>query len=320
MIEKPTVIILGAGASFPYGYPLGMGLIEYIYNGITGIAKPLKDQLENLNFSEKEIVDFAEELVLSQKMSIDAFLEHRPEYMDMGKISIAYSIIKGELMSKSKLIDFNNDDNWFRYFYNSLNTNFEDFEENKFSILTFNYDRSFEEFLFTALKHSYNEIDENCASIMEKIPIIHLHGKVDSLPWQSWINGRKRPYGQIVSGESLQETSKGIKIIHENFEESEPFKKAHSLLAESEEIIFLGLNLLNETNLNRLKIKSYLQKSQDNGRIMDKEIFASAYDVQIAERSRIESYFNYPIKLGYDPYTNAPYKNLPFLRNYIHFQ
>ncbi len=31
MITKPTVLVLGAGASKPYGYPLGGELLEYIY-------------------------------------------------------------------------------------------------------------------------------------------------------------------------------------------------------------------------------------------------------------------------------------------------
>jgi hypothetical protein len=35
MITVPTVLVLGAGVSIPYGYPSGAGLVKDIFQGIS---------------------------------------------------------------------------------------------------------------------------------------------------------------------------------------------------------------------------------------------------------------------------------------------
>lgn len=249
MIRTPTVFILGAGASMPYGYPSGEKLRDKIIEGLkTKNSSIFKELVSNQGFSEDEITDFKDNFFYSGKSSIDAFLEHRTEFIDIGKLVIAISLIPNENLRR---LFTSGNGRWYRYFYNRLNTSFDDFDLNKISFITFNYDRSLEQFLFTALKNSYGKTDEECASKLKGIPIIHLHGKLDDLDWET-DNGR--PYqANRGYGSYLKQSADKIKIIHEDISEDKSFEDAHNLLEGAEKIHFLGFGY-NKTNVKRLNI------------------------------------------------------------------
>jgi len=80
MIEKPTVLILGASASMPYGFPSGEELMQEILEKIRpNSAKELFRVLLKFGFKPKDIDDFYNGLKHSQKFSVDEFLEHRED-------------------------------------------------------------------------------------------------------------------------------------------------------------------------------------------------------------------------------------------------
>ena len=153
MITVPTTLILGAGASVPFGFPTGFTLLqkvlmlthpESLVNGIRNFAF--------LKCEQKEIVRFHDELLKSGQESVDSFLEFRPEFIPIGKTAIALTLITCE--NENTL--FNpNEENWYRYLFNRITTAFDDVARNELSILTFNYDRSLEHFLLTALTNKY---------------------------------------------------------------------------------------------------------------------------------------------------------------------
>jgi hypothetical protein len=89
MIEKNVVLILGAGASKPYGFPLGQELIDHIMT--IGDKPPL------LPFDPTELLRFQRALKLAGKTSIDAFLERQDaEFVLIGKQLIAYLLSRYE--------------------------------------------------------------------------------------------------------------------------------------------------------------------------------------------------------------------------------
>ena len=55
-----------------------------------------KKILIECGIEEKEIESFSTELNLSQQLSIDAFLEHRSEYLRIGKLTIALALMEFE--------------------------------------------------------------------------------------------------------------------------------------------------------------------------------------------------------------------------------
>ena len=67
MIEKPTVLVLGAGASMPYGYPSGAELRQRL------ISEDLfQDAIDSRELSREDVVSFCETFRHSGMPSIDA--------------------------------------------------------------------------------------------------------------------------------------------------------------------------------------------------------------------------------------------------------
>lgn len=300
MIETPTVFILGAGASIPYGYPSGEKLRDEICYELKDPSHPYTRELLTHGFSEKEILEFRNNFYYSGLTSIDAFLEHRTEFIDIGKLTIARSLIPHENLDD---LFETGDGRWYRYFYDRINTSFEEFDKNNFSVITFNYDRSFEQFLFTALKNTYGKSDELCASKLEKIPIVHVYGNLSDLDWQS---SKGRPYkSDLYYEDFLKQSADSIKIIHEDIDEIESFKEAHKLIENAKKIIFFGFSY-NRINVKRLKIPP------TNG----KRIVGTTYGLEKSEVNAARKLFN----RGTDLTAGSHIDILLYLRRYFHFE
>lgn len=306
MIREKTVLILGAGASRPYNYYTGFELLQKIHKETDHHTRNLYKELINLGYEKQEIIDFNQALHDSGENSVDSFLEYRENkiFWEIGKISMAYLLSGIENSSIGKFYGFEND-NWYHHFYNSLRTSFDNFDRNNFAVITFNYDRSFEQYLFTRLK-SFGKSDEECAKKLANIDIIHLYGKLDNFPWENVDNDKKREYGHQPNGDRLIETSKGIKIIPEstNVRTDKTFQKSYSILKGAKKIIFLGLNLLNEKNLNRLYIKSHMVIVPSYERLLkfdaeNYQVLGTALNLKTAERERIKNFFKENIFLGH---------------------
>lgn len=78
MITEPTVLVLGAGASKPYGFPSGKELKDLVckrlyYDLATEFKQPGKTLME-IGFTKEEIQTFRDALYFSGRSSVDAFL------------------------------------------------------------------------------------------------------------------------------------------------------------------------------------------------------------------------------------------------------
>lgn len=257
MINEPVVFILGAGASSPYKFPLGYELVKQVYNLLQ--QKKNVQIFYDLDYDDNDINEFCKELMYSSRQSIDAFLEHRKEFIDLGKLAIAATLIPYE--QEKSLINFDNHDNWYQFIFNKMNSTFDEFDQNKIKFITFNYDRSLEHFLFTSFKSSYGKSDDECAEKLKKIQIIHVHGQLGYLPWQNKSNNR--PYNGEINFKNLKLSADMIKIIHEDASNNEEFKQAWKAFEEARSIYFLGFGY-HETNMSRLKIQDYAMNKADN--------------------------------------------------------
>jgi hypothetical protein len=285
MIKIPTVLILGAGASMPYGYPSGKQLKDIICSMLPDPESDLSKKLRELGHEPVDVAEFEKALFYSGKNSVDAFLEYRMEFVEIGKAAMAYVLMSYE----NPRILFEKHD-WYEHFYSALSTSFEEFDQNRVSIITFNYDRSVEHYLFTVLKNSYGKSDHDCASKLKNIPIVHVHGQLGFFPWQDYIqipypfrsNQFSRSYGFSDKIGDLRVAASCIRIIHEDEDvEGDPqFKKARSLLEQAGHIHFLGFGY-HEANLKRLGIL-----------LARGTTFAgTAYGLELSERYRIGKLF-----------------------------
>jgi len=304
MITKKTVLIIGAGASKPYGYPTGLELKNSILTYLES-AKAREQLLHIFGFEDIFVTEFLEAFRLSGRNSIDQFLEYRPGYMEIGK-----AVITMVLKEHEDLRSLFNSDDWYSILYNNaLSSPFESFHENQLSIITFNYDRSLETFLFTALKNSFNKTDEEIYDKLKQIPILHIHGQMGFLPWEN--KKTSRPYENTIDAESIKESSSKIKIIHEaEIETDQTLKDAHNLLNEAGKVIFLGFGY-NETNLRRLKIDEL---------VLDREnIIGTSVGLTELECRAIENMTGGKLNLEIDHKYVAKRKIVDFLKEYVIF-
>jgi len=256
MINRPTVFILGAGASYSFGYPLGKDLVDIIVKNFDpNNSENAIELFKGLGFSDEDIISFRDKLRLSAAPSIDSFLEPRGEDdRYLGKLAIAYALIPFE---NTDTLFYDN--SWYKTFIQKLKITFDGFDKNKISFITFNYDRSLEHFLITALRNQFNKTESEVAEKLLKIPIVHLYGKLGLLPWETAKPDEySREYNSKILPHLLRRSSKSLKIIYDKLELDNPeFKQARQILSAARRIYFLGFGY-HKDNLDRLKIKSYL--------------------------------------------------------------
>ncbi len=304
MDRRNIVLILGAGASFPYSFPLGRGLIfEIARNFRKGafanhVAKSL---LVSAGFSEDFLETFCVELLQSHLSSVDAFLEQREdEYKKIGKLAIAATLIPHE--APDRLVRRPDEQGWYEYLYNLLGTQHLEFPKIHLSVITFNYDRSLEYFLFNSLKSSYGIGDKEALNLFSSIPIVHVYGQL-GIP--HFIDSAGRKYSTELTADAVQKSADGIEVIHEGNTMSVSLERAHEFIAQADVLCFLGFGYY-ETNLKRLGIQEFFKGEQ---------IYGSAYKLREAERHQVEKLI-YPkrIELGL-----ADEDSLEFIRQHLVF-
>jgi hypothetical protein len=294
MIKTNTLFILGAGASVPFGYPTGndlrdeiLAIMDYYEDDIDhgddidnndiidAYTKWYLQKNKNM-FVSNSLNIFKEKFEGSSDYSIDAFLEHRPEFMDLGKIYIARILISFEVDKKLRSIK----DNRYIHLFDRMKTSFGELGKNNISFITFNYDRSLEYFLSKAIEDKFTKSPKESAEMMKNFPIVHLYGQLDPLPWQEK-NGREYSATKNLT-HHLMAAPENIKLIsnERDIDKSPEFKEAYKLIEEAKRIFFLGFSF-DETNLGRLKIE--LMRS--------KLVQATAQGLKGAKRTWIENYF-----------------------------
>lgn len=259
MIHKKTVLVLGAGASVPFGFPTGHGLKDKICNLVGGRA--IHQELAMLGFRAEVIKAFRQALIRSPVPSVDAFLERRTEFEDVGKAAIAAALLPCEKTDylfdhwiQKRSDPHNKEGNWYDQVFEALNTQFDKLTENRLSIITFNYDRSLEHYLFTALRNTYGQTEEESAEKLSAIDIIHVHGSLGLLNWQV-SDGDPIGYDSEANAKIIKRAMGNIKIIHEDVTETDEFNKARELLKKAERLYFLGFGY-HPMNLKRLDVES----------------------------------------------------------------
>lgn len=255
MITKPTRIILGAGASASYGYPSGNNLLKTIDQSLGNPNEYWTPLLKECGINTDHIEKFKSELYLSQASSVDSFLEYRQEFIKIGKLIIAISLIPYEADSRLFGFDARNS-GCYQYIFNNMSSGcpFQDFGGNEIAFITFNYDRSLEHYLHTTLIYKYGKTTEEAAAVLKTIPIIHVHGSLGKLPWQiSRTNEFSRPYNESHDAKVILDAANQIIIVSEGKDTSVEFQEASNLLKNANRIYFLGFGY-NDTNLHRLKI------------------------------------------------------------------
>jgi hypothetical protein len=108
MIQSRTVLVLGAGASVPYGFPSGEELRRKVLRSLglkPEVPGSLLQLLNNAGFDHSHIQDFRTELLHANTTSVDLFLEKRPKFVDVGKVAIAAILLPLEADSLKTIFE-----------------------------------------------------------------------------------------------------------------------------------------------------------------------------------------------------------------------
>jgi NAD-dependent SIR2 family protein deacetylase len=255
VITTPTVLVLGAGASYPYGFPTAKGLKELIceqFSSTNARASQFLSFLnpEGSNYAPEEFFQFREAFLKSGQPSVDAFLERRPEFLDVGKLAIAFCLMPFEKEANLYYPDPSRGGNWYEYLSVKLNSSFEEFGQNKVSIITFNYDRSLEHYLLNSLINLHGKTRDECAEALAQIPIVHVYGQLGERAYPQQGSQMYRP-DQVEHPRYVETAAAGIRLYHEEAEAAST--SARELLSRAKRICFLGFSY-NPFNVARLKL------------------------------------------------------------------
>jgi len=293
LITKHTTFVVGAGASKPYEYPVGTELITEICNLCVNIhnapGRGLIELLPNLHYNSTDVREFGECLARSATLSIDRFLESQPKWIELGKILIASVLIpcdveRNLLPPAGPILD----DDWLRFIFDKMHAEKGEFGKNCVSFVTFNYDRCIEHFFHTALVNRYDLRKEQAATQLKQIPIVHVHGILNNLPWQEPYGPE---YGASLSEKSLIRSMNAFKLVCEMSEHEDVLSYAERELAKAERIFCLGFGYESY----RLSINIAYQKVPNDG-VLNQEYIDLAVPViraQLAKAGvRLASYLN----------------------------
>lgn len=260
MITEPTVLVLGAGASYPYGFPTANELKTLICEAFLNPAT-VASRLLGSNFDSDCNADdfhaFREAFWRAGQPSIDAFLEYRKDLLEIGKLAIAYCLIPFEDENALyRPIPNHRGGHWYEYLAVKLTANFDDFGANKLSIITFNYDRSLEHYLLRALQNLHNKTAEECAPKLAEIPIIHVYGQLGKQAYPQPGSRKYDPDNQRFA--TVASAAAGITLLHEGISDLE---QARSVLNGAQRVCFLGFGY-HPLNLKRLQLENSSQSQR----------------------------------------------------------
>lgn len=317
MENKKTVFVVGAGASFEMGLPVGETLKKQISDMLRIL--PRQDH-ENPRTANREIYqalkiagstaapdvwlqrtvyvadDMANALPLT--LSIDNYLHNHngDKAVEVcGKLAIVRAILAAETHSalykprEQISLDFNKSSKaWLVPFMQLLSEdcNLAKLKErlSNVAFIIFNYDRCIEQFLLHAIMAIYKTDQENAASIVSGIEIYHPYGTVGRLPWikERSPNEEVSEFGETPTASSLMKLVRGVKTFTEGTDDgSSDIIAIRRSVNEADRVVFLGFAY------HRLNMKLLLG---DNVRSrLTRRVFGTAYGMSNSDTELVSN-------------------------------
>lgn len=244
MISVPTCLILGAGASQPYGYPLGGDLLTGIAQG----AFDLPANLKALGFEEGQIRDFQQSLAASGVGSVDAYLERVDRHREIGRIALAHQMLHHDNRAANLSTD------WLGYVWRLLIedvTKPEQLAGNRLSIVTFNYDTSVERAIQNAIQKTFDIPSRKAAEFAAAVYIVHVYGRLPIAQTEDQLEPIP------ATPENARGAADSLLVLHEGVDDSSELVVARQLLMQAQQRFFLGFAYLKE-NVTRLRVNTWL--------------------------------------------------------------
>jgi hypothetical protein len=233
-------LVLGAGASWHYGFPLAR---EIAYK--TSTKSWSVERLKLCGIEQVAAESFADSLRESLSTSIDDFLsyETEPGVVALGKAILAYFIAEQEHIQN---LSAKPNPHWYETLASRLIVpDLSLFPARDIAIVTFNYDRSLDRSLLGSLvsrfrsKHSLPEI----VAAFKRLPIVHIYGQLGYLPGLGADPRLEREYGPISSKDGMDRAVAAMHLLPEVItlgRDGTNIAEAEALIARATDVSFLG--------------------------------------------------------------------------------
>jgi hypothetical protein len=270
MFRAKTVFVIGAGASFEVGLPLGTDLlgeivkltdIKFDYHrqisGDPAVLNALKEVLnEGADVTKlNEHIKAGWQLAASarQAKSIDAVIDalECPKVELVGKIGIARAILAAEESSKFFATERDYPDRidikkfaktWYAQISSILFDGLRKSEVNhvfeNIEIINFNYDRCLETYLGHSIADYYGLQLPEAQGIVQTLVMHRPYGSIGKLPWL----GRERPHVQFgrAGPKDIASAAGQVRTFTEQIEEGEALNAMRKAISSADRIVFLG--------------------------------------------------------------------------------
>jgi hypothetical protein len=269
MFDRPTVLVIGAGAGFDIEMPLGSRLAEKIAKSVDFYIDGGEYKRGDQRIAEElqRIGDWGSFLSAGRMIaggirysrSIDNYVHTHSDkaaVKTVAKIAIAQTILDAEKNCHIAIEPeihpprFRDEvkaySSWLSDFFSVLQDGVVEAKNlgdifNNLTIINFNYDRCIEHFLFHAMQRLYPSKGETYITelINTKLKIFHPYGVVGNLPWQSRTNAVHFGGGRF---NDLAELSEQIRTYNEEVEDAKKVDTIRDEILRAKRIVFLGFH------------------------------------------------------------------------------
>jgi hypothetical protein len=279
MFSKPTVFVVGAGASAECKLPTGAQLSDLIKAGVrfrfdphgsgqmegdTVLLRALRLRFGKDQATINRYTTSSNELAatMSTFPSVDEALHwwrSTPEIVDLGKAAIAHYVLQAERNSVLKYSRENGrvnvdaaNDTWLAPFLSIAVSALSRDESNAIfqnvTLINFNYDRTVEHYLVLALQQRTGLSKEMAERSVAQLDIIRPYGSLGKLDWQ----GGQGPFGGSEHDNDLFKIAANIQTFTEQAAEPDVAKSIDDALSKAVVVIFLGFGF-HQQNLSLFK-------------------------------------------------------------------
>lgn len=271
MLRDETLFVVGAGASFEVGMPIGNALRDQIAlvlgdfpEAPQRVVGHLQWAVEDAAFTTKrqshELIVKAKRIsrALAQAPSIDAYVEsqqHDPDVALLGKLAIAACLLDHENRSDlfheargQRTLDHKKltDSTWlgklFQILVDGRSRKDVDRLFEHASFVVFNYDRCVEQYMRFAIENYFPDLERGrAAEIVRTCRILHPYGSLGSL---DDLNDASYGASSRIGLEGLKKAASRLRTYSEYVEDAEAIASARESFGQVKMIVFLGFGFL----------------------------------------------------------------------------
>ena len=295
-MAHPVTFVIGAGASSEFGLPTGNGLLCDVLAQVPKrqrrfVRSPSGDIVANdihPDEGESEAKSFAFRLSRSGLSSIDRFLERNQNDEGYGKFAIAWSLHRKEVHA---LRNGSPTSNWHSWLIERLLKRERELFGGRFTFISFNYDRLLWTAFYSMIRYAHGCSETEALDLVSKIPIHHVYGSFQYEPQQIYNLPSDTSYEPRVR--ECEEAALGIKIIPQHREaDDSTLLQCQQAIAGSRKLVFLGFGF-DLVNVERIGAVRACEPSTST-----RTVFASAYQVESAERTHLHNLLGENARLG----------------------